>query len=67
MPRFVAANKAGHYHADLYALTKAQLHALGVGWVGGAQRCTFAETDAFYSFRRDGVTGRQLSLVYIKS
>jgi len=62
-----AANKAGHYHADLYALTKAQLHALGVGWVGGAQRCTFAETDAFYSFRRDGVTGRQLSLVYIKS
>ena len=58
--------KPGHYHADLYALAKAQLSALGVGWVGGAQRCTFAEPAQFYSFRRDGVTGRQLSLIYIK-
>jgi len=61
------AAKSSHYHADLYALAKAQLHSLGVGWVGGAQRCTFAEADEFYSFRRDGVTGRQLSLIYIKS
>ncbi|MDF1691191.1 MAG: peptidoglycan editing factor PgeF [Zhongshania sp.] len=58
--------KSGHYHADLYALAKAQLLAVGVGWVGGAQRCTFAEADEFYSFRRDGITGRQLSLIYIK-
>jgi len=42
------------------------LLAVGVGWVGGAQRCTFAEADEFYSFRRDGITGRQLSLIYIK-
>ncbi len=61
-----AEHKPGHYHADLYALAKAQLLALGVGWVGGAQRCTFVETEQFYSFRRDGITGRQLSLIYIK-
>jgi YfiH family protein len=61
------AAKPGHYHADLYALAKTQLLALSVGWVGGAQRCTFAEPSEFYSFRRDAVTGRQLSLIYIKS
>lgn len=61
-----AVTKLGHYHADLYALAQAQLRGLGVGWVGGAKRCTFAESAQFYSFRRDGVTGRQLSLIYIK-
>ncbi len=56
-----------HYYADLYALARAQLLSLGVSWIGGGDYCTFAESERFYSYRRDGVCGRQASLIYIDS
>ncbi|WP_269619477.1 peptidoglycan editing factor PgeF [Zhongshania sp. BJYM1] len=58
--------KAGHFYADLNALASAQLQSLGLAWVGSSNICTYANADRFYSFRRDGQTGRQLSLIYIK-
>ena len=33
--------------------------------VYGGGRCTFNEADAFYSYRRDGVTGRMASLIWL--
>lgn len=38
----------------------------GVTSVAGGERCTATETDRFYSYRRDGVTGRQASLIWLK-
>tara|TARA_R110001592_G_scaffold315880_4_gene592036 strand:- start:7596 stop:8375 length:780 start_codon:yes stop_codon:yes gene_type:complete len=59
-----SAYKAGHFYADINALAQCQLQNLGVAWVGGGDLCTYADADRFYSFRRDGQTGRQVSLIY---
>lgn len=57
----------GKYHADLYALAREALRALGVRAVSGGGRCTAAESDAFFSYRRDGVTGRMATLAWIRA
>ncbi|HTY99269.1 MAG TPA: laccase domain-containing protein [Rhodocyclaceae bacterium] len=31
----------------------------------GGDRCTYAESDRFFSYRRDGNTGRMVSLVWL--
>lgn len=56
---------SGHCYADLYALARAQLASLGVGWIGGGEHCTFAEPEHFFSYRRDDICGRQASLIYL--
>ena len=62
-PNFVA-NERGRWQADLYGLATARLHGLGVCAVYGGGLCTYADADRFYSYRRDGSTGRMLSFVY---
>ena len=52
--------------ADVYQLARQRLAAVGVNAVYGGGRCTFTEVDEFYSFRRDGKTGRMASLVWIE-
>lgn len=55
----------GKWLADIYALARIRLGHAGVAAVYGGGRCTFNEADAFYSYRRDGVTGRMASLVWL--
>jgi len=57
---------AGKYLADIYALARLMLARDGVTSVAGGDRCTATEVDRFYSYRRDGVTGRQASLIWLK-
>jgi YfiH family protein len=57
--------RAGRWLADMYALARWQLRQHGVCAVSGGGRCTLRERDAFYSFRRDGVTGRMASLIWL--
>lgn len=60
------ANARGRWQADLYDLARRELARLGVGQVfGGGFRC-YADRDRFYSFRRDGTTGRMATLVWMK-
>jgi len=59
--------KAGQWHADLYAIAERRLRDSGVGTVVRYEGCTYAESGRFYSYRRDGVTGRMASLVWIDS
>jgi len=54
----------GQLHADLYALARRRLFAAGVAEVHGGGRCTFTEAERFYSYRRDGRTGRLATLVW---
>jgi len=54
------------YLADIYALARRMLARDGIARVHGGERCTLTEVASFYSFRRDGVTGRQASLIWIK-
>lgn len=62
---FVAADH-GKWHADLHRLAARRLRALGVVDISGDAFCTLRETDKFFSFRRDGVTGRMASLIWME-
>lgn len=50
---------------DIYALARLQLRALGVTAVYGGGEDTCADRQRFYSYRRDGATGRMASLVWL--
>lgn len=57
---------SGHWLADLYALARRRLACRGVDAVWGGGLCTYNDADRFYSFRRDGVTGRMASLIWLE-
>ncbi len=56
----------GHYFLDLYALARLQLQLNGVAKVFGGECCTYKESDRFYSYRREGTTGRMASLIWLE-
>lgn len=60
-----AARPNGRWLADIHALARMRLQAAGVGAVYGGGWCTFSEPQRFYSFRREPVTGRMASLVWL--
>lgn len=65
---FVAkTTRPGYFLADLVGITKVILAQLGVTKVYGGQWCTFELAKDFYSYRRDGQTGRMASLIWIDS
>jgi YfiH family protein len=55
----------GKWLADIYALAARRLVAAGVTAISGGGWCTFADRERFYSYRRDGVTGRMATLVWL--
>ena len=62
----IIAGKPGKYLADIYALARSMLRRDGVLSIAGGEYCTVSDPARFYSYRRDGVTGRQASLIWIK-
>ncbi len=58
-----AAN--GKWLADLFALARQRLTAIGVERVWGGNLCTYSAPSRFFSYRRDGLTGRMASLIWI--
>ncbi|APZ42901.1 peptidoglycan editing factor PgeF [Acidihalobacter ferrooxydans] len=61
-----SASPDGRWLADLYALARLRLAAVGVDAVHGGGWCTYTDAARFYSYRRDGVTGRMASLVWLE-
>lgn len=53
--------------ANLQELAHARLLKLGVQGVYRSQLCTFADARRFFSYRRDGQTGRMATLIWIEN
>jgi copper oxidase (laccase) domain-containing protein len=54
------------YLLDLNMIARRQLLSLGLYAqnVTGGEICTFSDSSNFYSYRRDGVTGRMATVIY---
>jgi len=59
------AAREGKYLADIYLLARLRLQRLGVTAVYGGGLCTVTDSARFYSYRRDGATGRMASLIWL--
>jgi YfiH family protein len=63
---FIAINnRPGKYLANIYLLARSKLTRLGINKIYGGEHCTVKQSDQFFSYRRDGDTGRFASLIWI--
>ncbi len=60
-------NARGRWQCDLAGLARRRLAALGLREIHGAVPCTYADPERFYSYRRDGITGRLAALLWMGS
>ena len=56
----------GKWWCDLYLLARQRLEKAGVRHIYGGEECTVADSARFFSYRRDGVTGRMASLIWLQ-
>jgi len=59
--------EGGEYLADIYLLARQRLQALGITQIYGGGYCTCSERERFFSYRRDGNTGRMASMIWLES
>ncbi len=57
--------RPGRWMADLPGLARRRLAAAGVAAVSGGDLCTYSDPERFYSYRRDGATGRMAALAWL--
>ncbi|MDP2809971.1 MAG: peptidoglycan editing factor PgeF [Rhodocyclaceae bacterium] len=61
-----AATANGKWLCDIYRLARQRLHAIGIHRFTGADFCTARDEQRFFSYRRDGATGRMASLIWLE-
>lgn len=59
------AHGEGKWLADIYGLTRQRLAALGVAQVFGGGECTVTDCERWFSYRRDGTTGRMGTFIWL--
>lgn len=63
---FVADASPGHWRMSLVAIASLRLARAGVTDIQGGDMCTASDTGHFYSWRREGQTGRFASLIWLE-
>lgn len=53
------------FTADLWLLATQRLQAAGVAQICGGGDCTFSQPEQFFSYRREGTTGRMASFIWL--
>lgn len=56
----------GKYLADLPALARLRLKAIGITHISGGDACTVTARERFYSYRRDRETGRMAAMIWLE-
>lgn len=64
--RFIS-NRPGHWLCDLPGLANDQLNRLKIAEVTLSGLCSYSNENEFFSYRRNAVTGRMASLIWIQS
>lgn len=62
-----SATRPGHWLLDLYAVARRRLQGQGVERIFGGGFCTYSDPERFYSYRRDGRTGRMAALIWLSA
>ena len=63
---FTPRDVEGKWLADMSKLATQRLNKLGITQVFDSGLCTFQDKEDFYSYRRDAVTGRQATFIWIE-
>jgi YfiH family protein len=63
---YFKSGAAGKWLADLPGIATAKLRAMGLSTITPSGCCTYTQSDRFYSFRHDQVTGRTATMIWIK-
>ncbi|HEU0188993.1 MAG TPA: peptidoglycan editing factor PgeF [Gallionella sp.] len=61
-----AVGQSGKWLADIYSLARIRLNALGITQIYGGNYCTYRESEKFFSYRRDGTTGRMGTFIWLE-
>lgn len=56
----------GRWMADIYELARMTLSQIGLNRVSGGGFCTYNDSERFFSYRREAVTGRMASLIWLE-
>ncbi len=56
---------ADHYFTNIFQLARQQLNHLGITTISGGEHCTKSMSDQFFSYRKNNVTGRMATLIWI--
>jgi hypothetical protein len=60
-----APSRPGHWLLDLYEVARRRLRSMGVEKIYGGGLCTYSDPARFFSYRRDGSTGRMAALIWL--
>ncbi len=60
------AGQGDKWLADIYTLARLRLNGLDVTQIYGGGECTHANAERFFSYRRDGATGRMGTFIWLE-